>query len=110
MLNRLRQLRQEKGLSQQKLAAQMGISQQSVNKYENHNVEPDIAMLTQMADLFGTTIDYLVGHSNDRTRPGAGVPAELTASEAKLLCDYRKLSDAERESILLVMENYLKNK
>lgn len=108
MLVRLRELRQEQGLSQQKLAAQLGISQQSINKYENHNVEPDITLLTQLADLFDTTIDYLVGRSNDRRRPGGGVPAELTNGEVELLDNYRRLSGAEQESILLVMRNYLK--
>lgn len=64
MIQNLRKLRISKGLSQQQLADVMGISQQSINKYENHNVEPDISALIKIADYFETTIDYLVGHDS----------------------------------------------
>lgn len=110
MLLRLRQLRQEKGITQQRLAAYLRISQQAVNKYENHHAEPDIQTLSQMADIFDTTIDYLVGRSDDREPHGKGIPAELTYSEAMLLEKYRKLSSSEQESIQLVMDNYLKTR
>ena len=42
MVQNLKQLRLEKNLSQNKLAEIIGVSQQSINKYENHNIEPDI--------------------------------------------------------------------
>ena len=66
MLSRLKQLRRERGLSQRALADLLGISQQSVNKYENHNIEPDIELLCQIADVFDVSIDYLVGRSDDQ--------------------------------------------
>ena len=109
MLTRLKLLRRERAMSQQQLAAQLGISQQSINKYENHNVEPDIAMLSQMADFFGTTIDYLVGRSDERTPPGKEIPPGLSAREGRLLARYRRLSDSQIRSIDLVMENYLQD-
>lgn len=109
MLARLRMLRHERSLSQQQLAAKLGISQQSINKYENHNVEPDIGMLWQMADFFGTTIDYLVGRSDERTQPGKGIPPGLSACEGMLLTRYRRLTDNQARSIDLVMENYLQD-
>ena len=108
MLPRLKQLRQENGLSQRALAEQLGVSQQSINKYENHNIEPDIALLRCIADVFDTTIDYLVDRTDDPSRPGQGIPAELTGSEARLLCDYRRLSIEEQRSIDAVMKNYIK--
>ena len=109
MLTRLKLLRRERAMSQQQLAAQLGISQQSINKYENHNVEPDIAMLSQMADFFGTTIDYLVGRSDERTPPGKETPPGLSAREGRLLARYRRLNDSQTRSIDLVMENYLQD-
>ena len=42
MLKNIKKLRIGKGLSQQQLADIIGVSQQSINKYENHNVEPNI--------------------------------------------------------------------
>ena len=45
MLPNLKTLRQEKGVSQQRLADAIGVSQPSINKYENHNIEPEIEIL-----------------------------------------------------------------
>ena len=66
MLENLKKLRAELKTSQAVLAEAIGVTQQSINKYENHNVEPDIESLQRMADYFGTTIDYIVGHSELR--------------------------------------------
>lgn len=110
MLPRLRQLRQEQALSQQQLANRLGLSQQSINKYENHKVEPDISTLCKMADLFGTTIDYIVNRSNDRIPPGQDTPPGLTRTEYELLSAYRQLNAEEAQSIDLVLKNYLLHK
>ncbi len=52
MVKNLKYLRTRYGISQQQLAEIAGVSQQSVNKYENHNIEPDIRTLTAFADFF----------------------------------------------------------
>ena len=52
MLERLRMLRIRDGVSQKKLADMMQVSQQSINKYENHNVQPDLQTLIRFADFF----------------------------------------------------------
>lgn len=51
MIANLKKLKEEAGMSQRQLADSIGVSQQSVNKYENHNVEPDIAVLVQIAGI-----------------------------------------------------------
>lgn len=65
MVERLKELRTEFNISQQQLADVIGVSQQSINKYENHNVEPDIETLKAMANYFNVSIDYLVGHEKE---------------------------------------------
>lgn len=106
LLIRLRELRQAASLSQQKLAAQLGISQQSINKYENHNVEPDLALLTQMADFFDTTVDYLIGHTDDPARPLADEERILSRDEIQLIANYRLLSTQEKELVFHVAAGY----
>lgn len=101
MLVNLKKMRVAKGLSQQKLANVLGVSQQSVNKYENHNVEPDVAILIALADYFDTTIDYLVGR-NDSDEPLR--ENELTHTEEKLLRKYRTLDTAQKECVHSVIE------
>lgn len=67
MIKNLKALRKEYNISQQQLANIIGISQQSINKYENHNVEPDIETLKAIATFFNTTIDFLVGFDESKT-------------------------------------------
>lgn len=68
MIANLKKLRNEFNISQQQLADVIGVSQQSINKYENHNIEPDIETLKTMARFFNTSIDYLVGYKEVETK------------------------------------------
>lgn len=92
---------------QQRLADVIGTSQQSINKYENHKGEPDIDTLIRLADYFNTSIDYLVGRV-----PICGAMEEvrsydLNDDESALVDSYRALLQKQKESIRLVVENYL---
>ena len=92
MLMRLKELRTQHGISQQKLADVLSISQPSINKYENHNIEPEIALLIKIADFFDTTIDYLVGRTDQRERVVRVSQDDLDGVECRLIDDYRKLN------------------
>lgn len=108
MIKNLRLLRESHGVSQQKLAEAVGLTQQSINKYENHKIEPDIATLMLIADFFHTSVDFLIGHSEAQAE-SEGVPVfKLNADEIRLVNQYRQLSHKEKDSIHLVMENYCK--
>lgn len=63
MVKNLRLLREERGFSQQRLAEMLDVSQQAVFKYEKTSNEPDISTLIKIADIFGVTVDYLIGNS-----------------------------------------------
>ena len=67
MIKNLKALRKEYNISHQQLPNIIGVSQQSINKYENHNVEPDIETLKAIATFFNTTIDFLVGFDESKT-------------------------------------------
>lgn len=107
MVTRLKQLRVKRGVSQLKLADAVGVSQQSINKYENHGVEPDIQTLVALADYFGTSVDYLVGRTDQARIVEPAAPFHLNAEEAWLIESWRQLSEPERESLCLVIKNYL---
>lgn len=51
--------RKQKGLSQEALAKQLGVTSQAVSKWENAKTAPDIAFLPVMAEIFGCYIDEL---------------------------------------------------
>ena len=57
--NNIKQLRQRNNLTQDQVAEKLGVSYQAVSKWENHANTPDIALLPQIANLFGVSIDAL---------------------------------------------------
>ncbi|MBE6658688.1 MAG: helix-turn-helix domain-containing protein [Ruminococcaceae bacterium] len=56
---RLRQLRNQRGATQEELASQIGVTYQAVSKWENDTTMPDTALLPQIAMALGVTIDAL---------------------------------------------------
>lgn len=106
MVKRLRYLRDRAGLSQKALADLIGVSQQSINKYENHNIEPDIDTLIALADVLGTSVDYLIGHSAANEEADHNSLYSLDLAEYALLCKYRSLRPGQKASIQMVIENF----
>ena len=56
---RMKSLRESVGLSQAKLAAMMGATQASVNRYENGQSSPPLKILRWYADFFDVSLDYI---------------------------------------------------
>ena len=63
------------GLTQEGLAQRLGVTNQAVSKWESGQSCPDIALLPQLADLFGITIDELFGREAPKAEPA---PAQLS--------------------------------
>ena len=103
-MKRLKELRESKGLSQQAFAEFFHITQQSVYKYEHGLAFPDIEIISQMADFFDTSIDYLVGTTPVPVRYELIQNSNLTASELRVLEYYRKLSPDMQELIQRIIE------
>lgn len=57
--NKIRQMRIKAGLTQEQLASKLGVSGQSVSKWENEITMPDISLLPDIAEAFGISIDEL---------------------------------------------------
>ena len=99
MVKNLRLLRDEKGLSQQKLAEMLNITQQTIFKYEKTLVEPDIETLIRLSDIFDVSVDFLIGNSDVREKNCRYEIASITAEEALHLKNWRRLSKDVRNSI-----------
>lgn len=65
-MDRLRELRKEQGVTQQKLADDLLITQRTLGRYESGDREPRLSMIFDLADYFKVSIDYLVGRSDVR--------------------------------------------
>ena len=107
MLPNLKKLRLEYGLSQQKLADILHVTQPAIYKYENMNIEPEIAILKQMAAYFDTSIDYIVGNTAVRRRIEPTREERLNASEQRLVAGYRALRANERALVDLTVQTLL---
>lgn len=106
-MERLKALREEKGISQQKLAEKIHTSQQNIHRYENGFYEPDIATLKLLADYFETSIDYLVGGTEIRHKIEVVHPFDLNSDEAMLIEKYRQLRSHARNSIMNMIDTLL---
>ena len=80
---RLRELREKKRLSQQQLADWLGLTRSSISNYENYTQTPPADTLVSLADIYGVSVDYLLGVKNDRKR--VLVIEGLTPSHEKAL-------------------------
>lgn len=65
--NRIKELRNKKGLSQAQLADELGISNQIISFYENDKREPKIEMWQKLADFFGVSVPYLQDNTFSKT-------------------------------------------
>lgn len=106
-MNNLRLLRNQKGISQQKLADLLNLSQQSIYKYENGLAEPDIQTLKELSELFDVSIDYIVGNTDDPRRMDAFVETELAPRELRCLRMYRRLTATRKNIIEMILEDYV---
>ncbi len=57
--------RKERGMTQEALAEVIGVSPQTISKWETAATYPDVALLPVIADVFGVTIDALYGRDSD---------------------------------------------
>ena len=62
---RLKNLRQQKGITQLKLAMDLSMSQNSISRYETGEREADYKTLIAFADYFNVSIDYLLERTDN---------------------------------------------
>ena len=77
----IKRLRLAKGLTQEQLAELLTISTAAVSKWEVKNTYPDITMLFPLAEIFGVTVDELLGYDE----------AKAKADVDKILAEYQRL-------------------
>ncbi|WP_029233557.1 helix-turn-helix domain-containing protein [Butyrivibrio sp. VCB2006] len=71
----LMELRKVNNLSQEEIAEKIGVSRQTLSKYETGESLPDIERCKMLADLFGVTMDDLISYEkNDSDNLGCVIP------------------------------------
>lgn len=105
-MTKIKELRKARRMSQAELAEMLHITQTSVSQWETGKTEPSFDTLVKMSEIFGVTIDYILG--SDEKSEAKKAPAEadaeevgkLTFLEKMVLACYRQLPEADRVDIL----------
>lgn len=112
---RLRELRQNKGLSQSQLADALNISKSAISMYELGKREPDLEALEGIADFFNVDINYLIGKEDGSMYYLDPEAAEIAQEvqqrpELKILFDAsRKVSADDLELVINMIDRLKKN-
>lgn len=108
MKNRIKELRQEKKITQLQLSIELGVTQETISAYEHNRHLPSVSALISMSKIFDASMDYIIGVSNvrhimiecDRNTCDA-------LQKAQLLNYYRKLGSRNKEKLLAYAEGLL---
>ncbi len=63
--DRLKELREERGLSMKALGKEIGVSDAAVCKWENGIAEPKVTYILRLADFFDCSTDFILGRNDD---------------------------------------------
>ncbi|NWL88666.1 XRE family transcriptional regulator [Paenibacillus sp. 79R4] len=64
MYKRIRDLREDKDLTQQQLADYLNISQATYSRYESGNLDVPSSVLIKLSEFYNVNIDYILGQTN----------------------------------------------
>lgn len=99
---KIREIREEKNLTQGQLAEKLGVVAHNVGDWERGKCEPSINMLIKIAKAFEVSVDFLIGNADDFGNVNVITNGtELSKDEKTLLDCFDKLGPFEREAILI---------
>lgn len=107
LADKIMEERKRNGWSQEELAEQLGVSRQSVSKWESAQSVPDLNRILQMAELFGVTTDYLLKDEIEEKREdksfieSADTTKELHKVSMEEAYDFLKLQEKNAPLIAL---------
>lgn len=103
---RLRALRRGCGMTQEDIAAALNMHRTTYTKYETDKANPDRACLVHLAELFGVSVDFLIGSDAYATQEMKDTLHEvaLNRQERRMLTAYRALTDEQRRAFLRSLE------
>lgn len=104
-MNRIRELREEKNITQVRLSIELEVSQETISAYEMGKYYPSVKSLLKLREIFGTSIDYILGLSD--CRGDMVQKTDLKADEIALIKLYRKLNTYGKECVHAYMNGFL---
>ncbi|MCI7180056.1 MAG: helix-turn-helix domain-containing protein [Lachnospiraceae bacterium] len=109
MESRIKSLRKKRGLIQEILAAELGITQQMLSKYEKDISAIKVDILKKLAKYFNVTTDYLLGLSDVKWDLTGQIRVNETIDEYYDLIEvYKKLDKYDQEMIWTIIQSVKK--
>lgn len=104
---RLKELREDKGMTQRDFAIDFGVSRGTIGMWESGAREPrSLDELTRIVDYFGVTSDFLLGLTDQKETPIPENGGGLNETELRLVALHRDLN-RDGQAMLLDYANYL---
>jgi len=95
---RLTEVRKDKKMSQDEVGKLVGVHGAVIGRYEREEVKPSIEMATQLAEVLGVSLDYLVGSTD----------VLLEKSIVSKILDIQKLKENDRQHVFALLDAFLK--
>mgnify|MGYP000063937660 FL=1 len=109
MESRIKQLRENRGLIQEILASELGITQQMLSKYERDVLCIKVDVLKKIAEYFNVTTDYLLGISEvKRDLQGQMKMNKTLDTYYDLIEIYKGLGEYDQELVWSIMQTVKK--
>lgn len=109
-MNRIKELRtaQTPKMSQDKLGKLVGVGRTTVTMWENGSNEPDNATLVKLAEIFGVSVDYLLGKNPEPPSPSRSgtAPADQEQLMAAFWGGDQDLTDEDKEAMWADVKNF----
>ena len=105
---RLKELRQSKALTQATLAELIGVSQQTIWKWESGINEPDIPTILKIAELFEVTTDYLLGAEMRAEKDVSGNPLPKPTTVAAHISESVRMTPEVEARIQEIVEEAMR--
>lgn len=107
MRNRIRELRQEKKITQLQLSIELGVTQETISAYEHGKHLPSLSALMKMSEIFDCSMDYIMGLSPvRRIMTDSNSTKDETQKEYLLNC-YRRLGSKNKARLIAYADGLL---
>lgn len=107
MKNRIKELREERSMTQVRLSIELEVTQETISAYEIGKHYPSVKSLLHMVKLFDASMDYIMGISPIRKMEIENI---LPNDEIRLLSLYRKIDETQKEKVYSYMQGMAENK
>ena len=94
--DKIKKYRTDLGMTQQDFASRLGVTGVSVSAYENGTRTPSFDVLIRIADLFGVSVDYLLGREEKRTLDISSLTDEEAALVSGITNVFKRHGESEQ--------------